>query len=79
MNSFEDKLQADSVNVDESEEIQNKSYKISNASSKSIFTDANLSSLISQTLKHPVVELQTKCSIDFIEYNTTYLSDILNT
>mmetsp|Transcript_7849 Transcript_7849/g.8897 ORF Transcript_7849/g.8897 Transcript_7849/m.8897 type:complete len:85 (-) Transcript_7849:347-601(-) len=48
-------------------------------SSKSIFSDMNISVLIKQALKHPSIEQKTKLSLDFVENNTAYLSQIMNT
>jgi len=48
-------------------------------SSKSIFSDMNISVLIKQALKHPTFEKQKKLSLDFVENNTAYLSEIMNT
>ena len=55
------------------------SLKKSLMSSVSIFSDMNLSVLIKQALKHPTIEKQTKMSLDFVENNTAYLSEIMNT
>ena len=50
-----------------------------NRSSKSIFSDLSLSVFIKKALKHPTIKRQTKISLDFVENNTAYLSEIMNT
>lgn len=48
-------------------------------SSKSIFSDMNFSVMLKQALRHPSIEQKTKLSLDFVENNTAYLSEIMNT
>ena len=71
------------VSSDQSEEDisdpKKNSLKKSLMSSVSIFSDMNLSVLMKQALKHPTVERQAKLSLDFVENNTAYLSEIMNT
>ena len=46
---------------------------------KVFFSDLSLSVFIKKALKHPTIERQTKISLDFVENNTAYLSEIMNT
>ena len=60
-------------------QIQKGSLKRSFMSCRSIFSDMNLNTLIRQAFKHPTIERQTKLSLDFVENQTAYLSEIMNT
>lgn len=52
---------------------------MSQISNKSIFSDMNLSSMLKQAFRHPSFEQKKKLSLDFVENNTAYLSEIMNT
>ena len=75
----EQKIKNISSSSNSEDEALMSSNKISKMSSKSIFSDMNLSVLIKQALKHPTVERHTKLSLDFVQNNTAYLSEIMNT
>lgn len=48
-------------------------------SSKSIFSDMSFSVMLKNALSHPGINEKTKLSLDFVEYNTRSLSEIMNT
>ena len=68
-----------SETINEEDQVQKGTLKRSLMSWTSIFSDMNLNTLIKQTLRHPTIERQTKISLDFVENQTAYLSEIMNT
>jgi hypothetical protein len=52
---------------------------MSQVSGKSLFSDMNLSELIKQAFSNASIENKRKIGLDFVENNTAYLSEIMNT